>query len=500
MPDPDGRPLPHDLDAEAGVLGAALLDPRAVPLVTAIPAGDWYRPAHRHIAEAIAALVERGDPVDPVTVAGEIRRTGPIERIGGPGALTDLLHAAPVLAHAATYAETVARTAAARRIFRIARDVEDRALAGGDPAALAVDARALFDELPATDGSTVAWADVAAILAGDLEVTVSADYLTRTDGAGLLYAGRTHFLWGEPSSGKGWIALTACRQVLDAGGAVVYIDLEDTDAGIVGRLVALGASPADLARFHLARPRGPLGPAELADIEARALAANPELLVIDGIAEALMADDVEEQDNIEVTRWLRRVPRRLAETTGAAVVMVDHVAKSREDRGRWGRGAGAKLAAIDGIAYVVEVRDPFSRNVAGLVDLRVSKDRHGAVGPVGAVAAHFHIEPQGGGAVVRTRLEPPSADEAEGKPTKAMTHISGVVAANPGLSRAQLVKSHRAGYGEPIVNRAIDVLIGAGHLHAERKGRSVVLTSLRPYPDPGGEAATLLTDEPYEEF
>ena len=45
---------------------------------------DFYKPAHGHIYDAITALYAPGEPVDPVTVADELRRADLLEAIGGP--------------------------------------------------------------------------------------------------------------------------------------------------------------------------------------------------------------------------------------------------------------------------------------------------------------------------------------------------------------------------------------------------------------------------------
>ena len=69
------RVPPHDLDAEAAFLGCAF-----VKVSTAFEAarsvglgrGDFYRQAHGLIFEAMSALYDRADPVEPLTVADEL--------------------------------------------------------------------------------------------------------------------------------------------------------------------------------------------------------------------------------------------------------------------------------------------------------------------------------------------------------------------------------------------------------------------------------------------
>ena len=78
-------------------------------------------------------------------------------------------------------------------------------------------------------------------------------------------------------------------------------------------------------------------------------------------------------------RWLAR--------TGAAVVLVDHVTKSQEGRGRWAIGSERKLWGLDGAAYGFESLVPFGRGKTGLVKITVAKDRCGHIRQQPAPAA-----------------------------------------------------------------------------------------------------------------
>ena len=75
---------------------------------------------------------------------------------------------------------------------------------------------------------------------------------------------------------------------------------------------------------------------------------------MDSIGESLAAEGFKPNDDDDVTRWFRLLPRRLARN-GAAVMGVDHVTKSAEGRGLYAIGSQRKLAAIDGAAYLVDV-------------------------------------------------------------------------------------------------------------------------------------------------
>ena len=78
-----GLKLPHSVQAEESLLGAMLLSAQAVGTASEkLHSGDFYKPAHGHIFEAITGLYAAGQPVDPVTVAEELRRAELLDHIG----------------------------------------------------------------------------------------------------------------------------------------------------------------------------------------------------------------------------------------------------------------------------------------------------------------------------------------------------------------------------------------------------------------------------------
>lgn len=108
---------PHDTTAERAVLGSVMLSTDALADVTEIiEAGDFYRPAHQTVYEAIERLFARGEVIDVITVTDELAVSGDLRRIGGHAFLHDLVAAVPVAANAAYYANIVRDLAALRRL------------------------------------------------------------------------------------------------------------------------------------------------------------------------------------------------------------------------------------------------------------------------------------------------------------------------------------------------------------------------------------------------
>jgi replicative DNA helicase len=104
----ESRIPPHDIAAEAAVLSAILVDPRAMPRIRAILCPeDFYSEAHRCLYAACESLTERSMPTDPVTVMTELRSLERLAQVGGPAYVTQILDAAPATANVVAYAKTV---------------------------------------------------------------------------------------------------------------------------------------------------------------------------------------------------------------------------------------------------------------------------------------------------------------------------------------------------------------------------------------------------------
>mgnify|MGYP002779214181 FL=1 len=76
---------PHDLPLEAAVLGAALLEARALrkALELLADADIFYQPGHWLIWEAARTVFQAGQQVDMLTVMRQMREAGTLERAGG---------------------------------------------------------------------------------------------------------------------------------------------------------------------------------------------------------------------------------------------------------------------------------------------------------------------------------------------------------------------------------------------------------------------------------
>ncbi len=122
-----GRVPPHNLEAEESLLGAMLLSRDAITAAVEghVEASDYYKPAHVHVHEAVMALYGQGEPVDPVTVAEELRRAELLDAVGGRAALLNIQAGTPASANAGHYARIVNELALLRRLIGVAGDIAE---------------------------------------------------------------------------------------------------------------------------------------------------------------------------------------------------------------------------------------------------------------------------------------------------------------------------------------------------------------------------------------
>lgn len=346
-------------------------------------------------------------------------------------------------------------------------------------------------------------------LAGYLDGTYQpeeATIMTRTDGAGLIYPGLVHDFHGESESGKSLVAQAVCADLILKGQEVVYLDFESGPGPMAQRMLAFGLTVEQITRqFIYVRPE--LNPYALTETEAfkALLSRQPALVVLDGVTDALVQFGASSKDNDEITKWHRYVPRTIADRTKAAVVLIDHVIKDGESRGRFAIGGQAKLATIDGASYAVEITEPIGKGMRGLVVLRIGKDRPGTIRPqCGAwrasdrsqEAARVVIDSSADPGRIRWEFQPPTshvgdAPEPERRytPTGAMERVSKLLEERGSMSITDLavVLAARHSRPEKEFRDAVRILAVADHVRVDRG----TVTHVRPYHQPGDESLLL---------
>lgn len=121
------RVPPHNLEAEESLLGAMLLSRDAITaaLECRVEPFDFYKPAHGHVFDAVVSLYGQGEPVDPVTVAEELRRANLLDQLGGKATLLRIQATTPASANAGHYAQIVGELALLRRLIGVAGEIAE---------------------------------------------------------------------------------------------------------------------------------------------------------------------------------------------------------------------------------------------------------------------------------------------------------------------------------------------------------------------------------------
>lgn len=298
---------------------------------------------------------------------------------------------------------------------------------------------------------------------------------------GLLYEARLHSLSSEPAEGKSLLALWASLETMRRGRAVLYLDAENGPALIAERLADMGADPAALDRhFHYhPSPEITLAPDSLTALRGTVETVQPALAIFDSLPDFLALAGFNENDASDVTRWVLAVCQPLKEA-GCAVLLLDHLAKSVEGRGRYARGSGAKLAKVD-VAWSISQTMPVSRERVGELTLTLRKDREAYL----PTRQKFAVGGVDGKLVFRRAASVIEEPDAEGLTESARIALSALKPRPEGLRFSEWMRC--ADMPKTTFRRAVGDLIATGN--AVKRGQ-------RYHPQPPEEGPRGLAPKP----
>ena len=297
-------------------------------------------------------------------------------------------------------------------------------------------------------------------------------FLARNDGHRLFYRGKINALLGESESGKTWVALHAVAQSLHLQETVIYLDFEDSGKGILSRLRALGLEDRHFENFTYANPDQNLTLDERIDLIDALMEIVPELIVVDGVNAAMTLLNLELTSNRDATFFSQQLLKPLA-LSGACVITIDHVTKSKESRGNYAIGAQAKRADINGAAIMCEVVLPFGRGMSGELTLKVTKDRPGHVranSKEAKFAGTVQLKSSATGSVEMTILAP-NGERNRLRPTHLMEAVSKLLEAAQGALSKNAIEKDVKGKAE-WVRVACQVLIDEKYVGVENGARN----------------------------
>lgn len=315
------RTPPHDEQAEGRVLGGMLQSKEAIAeVITAMRSHDHYKPAHETIHGAILALYTLGEPVDVISTTNYLRKSGELDRVGGPGYLNDLYDMAPSGENADYYAEIVHEKAVLRRLAEAGGRIRAMGFAGeGDLSDIVTAAHA---ELSTVEDAR---ADEQALVLGDgMEDTIGLLEMLENHGSGPagvptgfadldaltngLQPGQMIVVAARPAMGKSTLGLDILRAAsIHAGIPAALFSLEMGRDEINMRILSAEARVG----LHLMR-NGHMKEDDWARVARRMPDISAAPLYIDDSPNLSMAE-------------IRTKARRLAEKKGIKLLVLDYL-------------------------------------------------------------------------------------------------------------------------------------------------------------------------------
>lgn len=248
--------IPHSVDAEQSVIGAALIDSRSLDRVVGLRPEHFYVEANREIWRAILAMSLRGNQIDVVTVAESLSDLGLEERTGGLGYLGEIAINTPSAANAHHYASIVKDKSLEREMLGLANDIRSLVLSPG----MAKDKLDKVQSLLATMADSgqrkkprrvgEALDDYIATLRrrsdGDVRGLPTGFELVDKTLSGGLQDGNLIIVAGRPGMGKSAFTSTIAVNVAEGGECAAIMSMEMTETEQIDRVVAtIGRVPLE---------------------------------------------------------------------------------------------------------------------------------------------------------------------------------------------------------------------------------------------------------------
>jgi hypothetical protein len=277
---------------------------------------------------------------------------------------------------------------------------------------------------------------------------------------GVLYPGGRHYFSAEHDSGKTFYAFALGLETIRAGGRVLHLDFEMFAARTRERLREMGATDDELAAWIHVEPEGPPFSGYIDEL----LTLKPTLAIVDAAAGAYDALGLDDNKRSDVERFARMIVTPLTRA-GVASIVIDHVTKNRESRGRFAIGSERKIGGAD-VHLSFQAIKPLHRGGSGLFKITVAKDRFGFLPRPDVGELHLSSDPETH--AIAWTLQEVAASDTQGdgwKPTALMERVSIFLAEQTKpLSKSDVQRGVRG--KRPYVIKAIDELLADGYATA----------------------------------
>ena len=128
-PEAGGTELPRNVEAEAALLGAIMIDNRiAEDVQLKLTAEHFFEPLHGRIYDAIMRLLDRDMVANPVTLKPMLEQDPALKELGGAGYLAQLTGNGAALIGARDFASQIYDLALLRQLVSVGRELVENAL------------------------------------------------------------------------------------------------------------------------------------------------------------------------------------------------------------------------------------------------------------------------------------------------------------------------------------------------------------------------------------
>jgi AAA domain len=293
-------------------------------------------------------------------------------------------------------------------------------------------------------------------------------------GTCFLIRGKRHLFPAPAGDGKSLAALVVAVDVVEAGGTVVILDVENGQDEYARRLEDVLAARDDqegtLAAACVERLRYHAFPAlrmTWAAEDWASAVAGADLVVFDSSRLVLSGAGLAEDKSDDYATFANGLLVPLSRA-GVATVVLDNTGHQERDRAR---GTKAK-DDLNEVVYTVKIGKPFDRDRSGHVRLVRGRTRFPDL------PGELHV-PLGGGTYGPAVEAEPARDSTGFRPTGQMERASRAIERQPGLSKhaVETLVPGKTDY----VRLALELLVTEGYVRADSDGQAMRHHSIHPY-------------------
>lgn len=239
------KELPHNIDAEQGLLGILLFDNRKFDAIADLVTVDhFFAPVHARIYQTISRFINQGKDASAITLKGHFDDDPDLQDAGGGEYLSDLAEMVVGTVNLPHYAQTIHDLYLRRRLIMAADDIHaiarnfecEDVLSETENILTGVSDRAIAREVSAGDAALSAEQWIHDIAEGRIK-PIKTGYEDLDKVLGGFYPGRLYILAARPGMGKTALALNLADNIARQT-PTLFLSLEMTAQELSMRLIS----------------------------------------------------------------------------------------------------------------------------------------------------------------------------------------------------------------------------------------------------------------------